>query len=35
MNMGMHAIDLLVTAMGPGWTVTAAERARRVHAEAL
>lgn len=35
MNMGIHAIDLLVAALGPDWAVAAAETARRVHPEAL
>lgn len=35
MNMGIHAIDLLVAALGTDWAVVAAETARRVHPEAL
>ena len=35
MNMGIHAIDLLVAALGPDWAVAAAETARRVHPAAL
>ncbi|MDF2630185.1 MAG: hypothetical protein K0R39_4016 [Symbiobacteriaceae bacterium] len=35
MNMGIHAIDLLVAALGPHWAVAAAETARRVHPNAL
>lgn len=35
MNMGIHAIDLLVAALGPDWAVAAAATARRVHHQAL
>lgn len=35
MNMGVHAVDLLVTALGADWTVTAAEKARRVYRKAM
>lgn len=35
MNMGIHAVDLLVASLGPDWAVVAADRARRVHREAL
>lgn len=35
MNMGVHAVDLLVAALGADWAVAAAEKARRVYDEAL
>jgi predicted dehydrogenase len=35
MNMGIHAVDLLIAALGPAWTVAGAQTARRVHQKAL
>lgn len=35
MNMGVHAVDLLVAVLGPDWHLVAADRSRRVHPGAL